>query len=138
MKKLQLTIATPSRKIYSDEVEQITLTTTSGEITILPKHVPLISHLETGHVMIKKDGKETYFAIDGGILEVRHDNSVIVLSDKSERADEIDIERAEEAAKKAAEYMKNPTETKESYAKLQRMMARQKNLVKLAKKGHRR
>jgi F-type H+-transporting ATPase subunit epsilon len=137
MSKLQLTIATPSRKIYSDEVEQITLTTTSGEITILPKHVPIISHLETGHVMVKKDGKETYFAIDGGILEVRHDNSVIVLSDKSERADEIDIERAEEAAKKAAEYMKNPEETGFDYTKLQAMMKREENRARIARKGHR-
>ena len=58
MSKLQLTIATPSSTVYEDAVDQITLTTTSGEITILPKHVPLISQLETGHVMVKKEGKD--------------------------------------------------------------------------------
>lgn len=137
MSKLQLTIATPSSMVYSDLVDQITLTTTSGEITILPKHVPLISQLKTGHVMIKKEGKETYFAIDGGLLEVRHDHSVVVLSDSSEEASAIDLERAEEAAKKAEEYMKNPTETKESYAKLQRMMVRSRNLTKVARRGGR-
>ena len=58
-KKLQLTIATPSATLYEDLVDQITLTTVSGEITVLPNHVPLISPLKTGHVMVKKAGKET-------------------------------------------------------------------------------
>ena len=138
MSQLQLTITTPSSTLYEDTVDQITLTTTSGEITVLPNHVPLISHLEVGHVMIKKDGKETYFAIDGGLLEVRRDHSVVVLSDSSEHADSIDLERAEEAVQKAEEYMKNPEETVESYAKLQKMFARQKNLLKTAKRGGRR
>lgn len=137
MSKLQLTIATPSSTVYSDTVDQITLTTTSGEITVLPNHVPLISNLEMGHVMIKKDNKETYFAIDGGILEVRHDHSVVVLSDSSEVSHEIDLERAEEAARKAEEYMKNPKETTESYSNLQAMMAKEQNRARIARKGHR-
>ncbi len=135
--KLQLTIATPSSTVYSDVVDQITLTTTSGEITILPRHIPLVSHLKTGHVMIKKDGKETYFAIDGGILEVRHNNSVVVLSDRSEHADEIDIQRAEEAIKKAEQYMENPKETAESYSNLQALLQKEQNRARIARKGHR-
>ena len=137
MKKLQLTIATPSSTVYSEKVDQITLTTASGEITVLPNHVPIISNLKTGHVMIKKDGKETHFAIDGGILEVRHDHSVVVLSDNSENLEDIDLERAEEAAKKAAEYMKNPKEVGFDYTKLQAMMAREENRARLARRGHR-
>ena len=137
MSKLQLSITTPSATIYEDAVDQITLTTVSGEITVLPMHIPIISNLEIGHVMVKKDGKETYFAIDGGILEVRHDHSVVVLSDRSEHAEAIDIERAEKAVKKAAEYMKNPEETVESYAKLQKLFARNENRVRIAKRGHR-
>ena len=137
MSKLQLTIATPSSTVYSDVVDQITLTTTSGEITVLPQHVPIISNLKTGHVMIKKDGKETYFAIDGGILEVRHDNSVVVLSDSSDEVSTIDVDRAEEAAAKAAEYMKNPEEVGMDYRQLQAMMAREENRARLARKGHR-
>ncbi len=137
MSKLQLTIATPSRVVYSDQVDQITLTTTSGEITILPKHVPLISHLKVGHVMIKKNGKDSYFAIDGGLLEVRHDHSVVVLSSNSEHADEIDLQRAEEAVRQAQEYMKNPEEVGFDYTMLQKKMAREQNRAKIARRGHR-
>lgn len=138
MSKLQLTIATPLDTVYSESVDQITVTTTSGEITILPKHVPLISHLKTGHVMVKNSGKETYFAIDGGLLEVRHDSSVVILSDRSEHADAIDIERANAAAESAVEYMKNPVEAGADYAKLQAMMAKEQNRAKVARRGGRR
>lgn len=137
MSKIKLTIATPSSTVYSDEVDQITVTTTSGEITVLPKHVPLISTLKTGHVMIKKEGKETFFAIDGGLLEVRKDSSVVVLSDRSEHIDDIDIERAETAAKKAEKYMENPEEVGMDYRTLQALMAKEQNRARLARKGHR-
>ncbi len=137
MSKLQLTIATPSRVVYSDQVDQITLTTASGEITVLPKHVPLISHLKVGHVMIKKNGKESYFAIDGGLLEVRPDHSVVVLSNNSEHADEIDAQRAEEAIKQAQEYMKNPEKVGFDYTMLQRKLAKEQNRAKIARRGHR-
>ncbi|MGB0925120.1 MAG: ATP synthase F1 subunit epsilon, partial [Minisyncoccia bacterium] len=125
MATFQLTIATPLHTVYTDEVDQITITTTSGEITVLPRHIPLVSPLKTGHVMVKKDGKETYFAIDGGILEVRHDQSVVVLSDRSEHADSIDIERAETAAQKAQDYMENPTDTEMDHSQLQAVMAKE-------------
>jgi len=136
-KKLQLTITTPSATLYEDVVDQITLTTISGEITVLPKHVPLISPLKTGHVMVKKDGKETYFAIDGGLLEVRHDHSVVVLSDRSEHADSIDIERAQLAMEKAQEYMKQPTEVVMNHSELQKILAKEQNRVNIAKRGGR-
>lgn len=137
MSTFQLTIATPLHTVYTDQVNQITITTTSGEITVLPQHIALISPLKTGHVMIKKDGNETYFAIDGGILEVRHDGSVVVLSDRSEHAESIDIERAEAAAKKAKEYMDNPVETTMNYSKLQALMAKEQNRAKIARRGGR-
>ena len=137
MSGLQLTIATPLDTVYNDTVDQVTATTTSGEITILPQHVPLISGLKIGHIMIKKNGKETYFAVDGGLIEVRHDHSVVVLSDRSEHADDLDIARAEEAAKKAAEYMENPTEVGEDYTKLQATMAKEQNRARIARRGGR-
>ena len=137
MAAFQLTIATPLHTVYTDEVDQITITTTSGEITVLPRHIPLVSPLKTGHVMVKKDGKETYFAIDGGILEVRHDQSVVVLSDRSEHADSIDIERAETAAQKAQDYMENPTDTEMDHSQLQAVMAKEQNRAKIARRGGR-
>lgn len=136
-KKLQLTITTPLDIVYQGQVDQVTVSTESGEITILSNHVPLISRLRIGHVLIKEAGKETYFAIEGGLIDVKEDNRVIVLSDRSEQADAIDVERAEEAAKKAAEYMKNPAETGMDYAKLQSLMSKEQNRAKIARRGGR-
>lgn len=138
MSKLQLTITTPLETVYSESVDQITVSTVSGEITVLPNHVPLISHLKTGHVMVKNADNETFFSIDGGLLEVRNDNSVVVLSDRSEHADSIDIERANAAAESAAEYMKNPEEVGMDYTKLQKLMAKEQNRARVARRGGRR
>ncbi len=137
MHQLELTIATPLDVLYKDSVDQVTVTTSSGEITILPNHIPLISRLKVGHVLVKKGDNETYFAISGGILEVRRDHSVIVLTNRSECVDDIDLERAEKAVERAQEYLKDPSVSEYNYKKLQAMMAKEENRARLAKKGHR-
>ena len=137
MSHLQLTIATPLDTVYTDTVNQVTATTIDGEITILPGHVPLIAPLKTGHVMIKKDGKETLFAVDGGLIEVRHDHSIVVLSDRSEHADILDIKRSEQAILKAKAYMENPDDERVDYAQLQKLLAREQNRIKIAQRGGR-
>ncbi len=137
MHELQLTIASPLDLIYQEQVDRVTVTTSSGEITILPHHIPLISPLEVGHVLVQRGENKTYFTIDGGLLEVRRDNHVVILSDRSEEANAIDLERAERAMEKAKEYLKNPEESGYSYRKLQAMMAKEENRAKIARRGGR-
>ena len=137
--KIKLTITTPIKTVFtSEDVDQITLTTTSGEITVLPHHIPLISTLKTGYVLIKSGEEEKKFSIAGGILEVRKNSLITILSDRSENAREIDLQRAKEAIKKAEEYMKNPEEYGFNYKQLQAIMAKERNRIKLAEKGRRR
>ncbi len=136
--QLQLTIATPIKTVYEAQVDQVTVTTTSGEITLLPRHIPLVTTLKTGQVMVKINGEEEYMAIDGGVLEMRPDNQVLILSDKSERADEIDHEQAQKAYEAAAQAMENKENLADiDYSNLQQVMARELNRVNLAKKGKR-
>jgi len=137
-KQLHVIIATPLRTVYDNEVDQITVTTAEGEITILPDHIPLIVPLKVGQAMVKTDDKEVYHSIDGGILEMRHDNQVIILSDRSENATEIDLERAEGALKRAEKCMEECENNEETdYTKLERDIAKELNRVKLAQKGSR-
>lgn len=137
-KKLHLTITTPLRTVYTNDVEQLTVTTTTGELTILPDHIPLITTLEIGQVMVRNDNHDVYYAIDGGILEVRHNNEVVILSDRSEDASEIDIERAEEALKRAQKCMDDSsTDEDVDYTRLERDIAKELNRVKLTQKGQR-
>ena len=131
--KLQLHILTPMGVIFESEVDQVTATTTSGEITILVDHIPLVTTLATGTVMVK-DGSETpqYFTINGGVLEKRHDNHVVILSSRSESAHEIDVQRAQEAYDAAEKLMENPEAiVGEEYHNLQKVMAKELNRVKV-------
>lgn len=72
---------------------------------ILPNHSPLLSALDFGEVVVRKDGREEYFAIGGGFVEVQPDH-VTILADSAEQADEIDVERAERARVQAEEVMR--------------------------------
>jgi F-type H+-transporting ATPase subunit epsilon len=105
MPTLRLEIVTAERMVYSDDVSVVVAPGSEGELAILPQHAPLLTMLQPGELRIKKDGEEIYLAISGGFLEVRPDK-VIVLADAAERADEIDIARAEEAKRQAEERLK--------------------------------
>jgi len=136
-KKLKVTIATPLREVYQNDIDQLTVTTANGELTILPDHIPLIVPLTLGQVMVKNEGNEVYHAIDGGILEVRHNNEVIILSNRAENASDIDIERSEKAIERAREVMSQETLNEDEYVEIEKNIQRGLNRVKLAQKGRR-
>jgi len=98
--KIKLKIVTPERTVYESEIDQLTLPTQEGEITVLPNHIPLISVLAPGELIAKADGEEITMAVSGGMVEVRR-NEITILADTAERAEEIDLKRAEEARERA-------------------------------------
>lgn len=105
MATFKLEIVTAERMVFSDEVSTLIAWGVEGQLGILPHHAPLMTMLQPGDLMIRKDKEEEYLAISGGFLEVRPDK-VIILADACERVDEIDIARAEEAKKRAQETLK--------------------------------
>ena len=105
MATFRLEIVTAERMVYSDDVTTLIAWGVEGQLGILPHHAPLMTMLQPGDLLIRKDKEEEFFAISGGFLEVRPDK-VIILADACERADEIDLARAEEAKKRAQETMK--------------------------------
>ncbi len=106
-KRIKFEIATPERVVLKEEILQVTVPTVEGEITILPKHSPLVSVLKPGVLELKKmDGNIEIVSVSGGFVEVLL-NKIIILADTAERAEEIDLERAEEARKRAEESLKN-------------------------------
>lgn len=103
---IKFEIVTPERVVLKEEVLQVTIPTEMGEITVLPNHIPLVANLMPGVVEIKlKDGSAKIMALSGGFIEVLKDK-VVILADTAERAEEIDISRAEEAHKRAEELKK--------------------------------
>jgi len=105
-KIIQFEIVTPEKVVLKEEITQITLPTRAGEITVLPNHIPLVSSLLPGVIQIKKkNGEDEVISISGGFLEVSKDK-VVILADTAERAEEIDLARAEAGHKRAEELKK--------------------------------
>ena len=104
MATMRLEIITAERQVYSDEVEVLVAPGIDGELGILPHHSPLMTALQLGEIMIRKEGQETYLAVTGGFLEVMA-NQVTILADACERSDEIDEERARIAMEQAQEQL---------------------------------
>jgi F-type H+-transporting ATPase subunit epsilon len=105
MATFKLEIVTAERMVFSDDVSAVIAWGVEGQLGILPHHAPLMTMLQPGDILIRKDKEEEFFVISGGFLEVRPDK-VIILADACERVDEIDIARAEEAKRRAQETMK--------------------------------
>ena len=98
---LRLEIITAERIVLSEEaITSVQVPAADGRVGILPRHAPLMTTLAPGELILRKDDEIESFFVTGGFLEVRN-NHVAVLADASERAEEIDIARAEEARRRA-------------------------------------
>ncbi len=136
MSSIRLDIVTAERLVFSEDVEVIVAPGIDGQLGILPHHAPLMTMLQPGELLIRKKGEELRLAISGGFLEVRPDR-VIILADAAERAEQIDIRRAEEAMRRAQEQLSQPTpevDMAQAEAALHRSLAR----LKVAERRRRR
>ncbi len=106
-KTIKFEVVTPERVVLKQEVFQVTVPTTSGEITILPDHIPLVSILQPGVIEVKRvDNIIEIMSVSGGFIEVLKDK-IVILADTAERAEELDEERIKEAQLRAEELKKS-------------------------------
>ena len=132
---MQFQIITPEKVVSSDDVEQVTLPTEAGEITILPKHIPLITVLKPGELRYKKSGEEFSLAVSGGFVEIRENGSVVILADTAEHAREIDLTKAQEAHDRAAKLMSEARHHEDvDYAALQTKIEKELARLRVANK----
>ena len=126
MSSIRLDIVTAEKLVFSKDVEVIVAPGIEGQLGILPHHAPLMTMLQPGELLVRKEGEELRLAISGGFLEVRPDR-VIILADTAERVEEIDVARAEEAKRRAEERLKQRTpdvDVSHAEAGLRRALAR--------------
>ena len=97
---LKLEIVTPDGKAYSEDVEMVTLTGVLGEMGILPQHIPLMTKMVPGELVVRKGGRDLFVAVGGGLVQVTG-TRVNILTDMAVAADRIDEARAEEARRRA-------------------------------------
>ena len=100
MATLKLEIVTPEAKVYSEDVDMVTLPGVEGEMGIFPMHVPLMTQLAAGEVSVRKDGQDYFLAVGEGFVEVTGER-VSILTDMAIKAESIDEAKAEEARKRA-------------------------------------
>jgi F-type H+-transporting ATPase subunit epsilon len=99
---MRLEIITAERRVYSDDVDVVVAPGIEGQLGILPHHAPLMTALQPGELLVRKNGEESYLAVSGGFMEVLG-NRVTILADAAERSDEIDEQRAQQAVERARE-----------------------------------
>lgn len=105
---LELRIVTPDRQIVHERVDEVEVPGSEGYFGVLPGHTPLLAMLSVGELWYRKGSEKTYIAIAFGFAEVLPD-SVTILAQLAERAEEIDVERAESARSRAEERLAHPT-----------------------------
>lgn len=101
---MQLDIVTPEKNVYSGTITSLSVPTTTGEITILPGHINLLTEIAPGELVIK-DKKTQYMGITGGFLEINN-NTITILADFAVASEEIAVKQAIEAEKRAGELRK--------------------------------
>ena len=107
MSKIALNIISQEKPILSEEVDQVTAPATTGEVTILPMHIPLFTKLNDGVITIKTGSITREFAVLGGFMDVGPNSKVTILADAAIHADDINVAKAEEAKRMAEEAMQH-------------------------------
>ncbi|ANU27483.1 F0F1 ATP synthase subunit epsilon [Planococcus versutus] len=126
MKTITVNIVTPDGPVYDSEVSMVIAVTATGEMGILPGHIPTVAPLGIGAVRLKKENSTELVAVNGGFLEIRPEK-VTILAQSAERATEIDLARAQESAKRAEELLqanKDEIDFKRAELALKRAMNR--------------
>lgn len=112
---LKLEIVTPEAKIYSEDVDMVTLPGSEGEMGVYPMHVPLMTQIVPGEVAVRKDGRDFFLAVGEGFVEITGER-VAIMTDMAIRAENIDEAAAEEARKRAEARLREKLTTDEEAA----------------------
>lgn len=121
--KLILSIVTPEKQLVSEEVDQVNVPGTEGDLGILYDHAPILTLLRSGQLSYEKEGETVVLVVSGGYLEVT-DNRVTVLAETGEFLHEIDRERAERAQAEAEKRLGQSDISEEEYIETQKKLFR--------------
>jgi len=134
---LRLEVVTVERIVYTqDDVDMVIAPGSEGLLGILPRHAPLLTALAYGELRVKRGSVEESLAIGGGFMEVRPDR-VTVLADTAERAEEIDLERAQVARRRAEERLQTGAPGAVDFSRAEMALHRSLTRIKVAERRKR-
>jgi len=130
MARLTVEIVTAERQVRTDEADMVVAPAVEGTVGILPRHAPLLTALNPGVMVLKKDGQEEALAVSGGFLQVSN-NRVLILADTAERAEEVDEQRAVEARARAEEALREAKAHPDTFQAEAARLALRRSLARL-------
>ena len=122
---LKLQIVTPDGTAFSDDVQMVTLPGSEGQFGVLPQHIPLMTQIVPGELIVRQNGADRLFAVGEGLVEITAD-SVAILTDMAVAAEDIDAAKVEEARREAEERLREKLSAEEIahvHSALARLMA---------------
>ncbi|PLR76791.1 F0F1 ATP synthase subunit epsilon [Bacillus sp. V3-13] len=133
MKTIKGSVVTPDGPVYESDVEMVSTKAQSGELGILPGHIPMVAPLQIGAVRLKNGGKTDFVAVSGGFLEVRPDQ-VTILAQSAESSSEIDVDRALRAKERAEERLNSQKREEIDFKRAQLALQRAINRISVAQR----
>ena len=133
MSVVNLEIITPEKVVYEDTVDLITVPGTKGSFQVLKDHAPLMSTIDIGIVSVVKDNETIHFTSGDGTIEVLK-NKILILVDSFEKIDEIDVERAERAKRRAEERLAKKLEEEIDHTRAETALKRALNRISATSK----
>jgi F-type H+-transporting ATPase subunit epsilon len=134
---LKLKVVTPYKVMVDEVVDNVSIPTTSGVITVLDKHIPIVSVIKAGEMIVRRGGTGIGYSVYKGLVNVRPHRKglteVVVLLERSESVDELDHDRAEEALKRA-QAMKDEKDDDIDFGLFEGLIEKELNRVKIARK----
>jgi len=133
--RLTLELATPTRMVVAETVDEVVVPGSEGYFGVLPGHAPLLATLGIGELTYRVGRDERHVAVAGGFAEVRNDK-VIVLADSAELPQDIDRARAERARDRAEQRLSGRSQDEIDYARAGAALARAVTRIQVANRGH--
>lgn len=131
---MQCDIVTQERTVFSNEVDAVNLPSVEGRMGVLPNHMAMLTSLGFGEVIVRVGEDEQFFAIGGGFAEIQP-NHVIILADSAEHAEEIDLERAQQARERARQAMEGGVpEDSERFAQIEAALKRAQIRIQVSRR----
>ncbi|RSL29672.1 F0F1 ATP synthase subunit epsilon [Salibacterium salarium] len=133
MSTISVNVVTPDGAIYEGDMEMVSVRAQSGELGILPGHIPLVAPLAVGAVRLKYEAKIDLVSVSGGFIEVRPDN-VTILAEAAEAPSNIDVERAQQAKKRAEDRLERAKQEEIDFKRAQLALERARTRLEVAGK----
>ncbi|WNS75271.1 F0F1 ATP synthase subunit epsilon [Bacillus sp. DTU_2020_1000418_1_SI_GHA_SEK_038] len=134
MKTIKVSVVTPDGPVYESDVEMVSTKAASGELGILPGHIPMVAPLQIGAVRLKNGGNTEFVAVSGGFLEVRPDK-VTILAQSAEQADSIDVDRAVRAKQRAEQRLNDQKRDNVDFKRAELALQRAINRIKVSERN---